>query len=336
MSVRRATEADRETLRELWLEFEAEIPPPPGFQEDWDEAWDDLSKHVRAGLAAIAEDDEGPVGYVFVAEPEKGRAHLTDAYVRPRARRQGVMRALVHNVLAELAERGDVTHVSLDVLTSNADARAIWQRWGFAEVLKLMMVDLKQLEQRLAPTETASVGSVHAQTDDERAVERIVMRFLPRLREPSRTILAPVQNGWIAVYNDRCDEDRDAQRRLGAELSDGLGVAVAFALERGDLVRFLLFERGRMVDEYLSVPNYYGPLAKVDELALAANSTLVSRLTGADPARVRAVARTASTPSELDPAPELLRTIAETMGIDRAGLGFEVATELPGAREIDR
>jgi len=47
-------------------------------------------------------------------------------------------------------------------------------------------------------------------------------------------------------------------------------------------VRFRLFERGRMVDEYLSVPTYYGVLPKGDELAFAANPTLVSRLTGAE------------------------------------------------------
>ena len=35
----------------------------------------------------------------------------------------------------------------------------------------------------------------------------------------------------------------------------------------------------------------------------------------ADPARVRAVARTASSPDELPPAPELLQQLAELMGL---------------------
>ena len=47
-----------------------------------------------------------------------------------------------------------------------------------------------------------------------------------------------------------------------------------------------------MVDEYLSVPTYYGELPMGDELALAANPTLVSRLTGASRDDVRRVART--------------------------------------------
>jgi hypothetical protein len=91
---------------------------------------------------------------------------------------------------------------------------------------------------------------------------------------------------------------------------------VALALEEEAVVRFLLFERGRMVDEYLSVPAYYGELSKADELSLSANPTLASRLTGADPAQVRAVARIASDPAELPPARELLGQIADVLGLE--------------------
>ena len=81
-------------------------------------------------------------------------------------------------------------------------------------------------------------------------------------------------------------------------------------------MRFRLYERGRMVDEYLSVPTYYGPLPKGDELALAANPTLVSRLTGADRDEVKRVARTASSAAELPPAQELYEQIARLMGVE--------------------
>ena len=104
---------------------------------------------------------------------------------------------------------------------------------------------------------------------------------------------------------------------MASELSDRLGaVVVALRLEEDAVVRFLLFERGRMVDEYLSVPTYYGDVNKADEVSLAANSTLVSRLTGADPAHVRAVARVASSPSDLPPARELADQIAELLGLE--------------------
>jgi hypothetical protein len=113
------------------------------------------------------------------------------------------------------------------------------------------------------------------------------------------------------------DTDRDAHGRFAKELSERLGaVTVAIAVEEGSVVRFRLYERGRMVDEYLSVPTYYGDLNKADEISLAANATLVARLTGADPAHVRAVARNASSISELPPGPELLAQIAAVMGLE--------------------
>jgi hypothetical protein len=58
-----------------------------------------------------------------------------------------------------------------------------------------------------------------------------------------------------------------------------------------------------------------------DVIALSANPTVVARLTGADRARVRAVARTAATPEELPPAPELLQQLAAVMGLQGAGRG---------------
>jgi hypothetical protein len=70
-----------------------------------------------------------------------------------------------------------------------------------------------------------------------------------------------------------------------------------------------------MVDEYLSVPTFYGALPKGDELALEANPTLVSRLTGAQREDVRRIARTAASPADLPPAPQLYTQIAALMGL---------------------
>jgi hypothetical protein len=48
---------------------------------------------------------------------------------------------------------------------------------------------------------------------------------------------------------------------------------------------------------------------------MRANATVVSRLTGADPGRVRAVARTADPGVELPPPRELYAQIAELLGV---------------------
>jgi len=326
MRIRAATEADAPVLRELWAEFEAEVPEPEGWApETWDEAWAAIRKHIADGVVLLAEDDEGPLGHAVVAlrGRDRARAHLTDAYVRPRGRRQGVTKALLREAVARLADRG-VRYVSLDVLTDNTVARAVWERLGFREVQRTMVTELETLAARVAEAERPpSFGSIHVQTDDERSVARAIEQFLPRLGRTGGTTITEPRNGWIVVYDELCDRDRAAQRRLADELSDRLGAAVvALALEEGAVVRFLLFDRGQMVDEYLSVPTYYGPLPRVDELALAANPTLIGRLTGADPARIRAVARTAASPTELPPAPELLAQLAEALGLTGAEHGY--------------
>ncbi|HYY04094.1 MAG TPA: GNAT family N-acetyltransferase, partial [Gaiellaceae bacterium] len=243
--------------------------------------------------------------------------HVTDLYVVPDARRSGVARALLRAVVDEIGRRG-VGNVGLDVMITNDAALALYRRLGFTPLEYFMVATREMLAGRLMSTaRPPSVASLHVQTDDENAVERAVSQFLPRIGRTEWTDVLAAQNGWVAVVDDLCDRDRSAQRRLGRELSERLGVpVVAFALEEEAVVRFLLFDRGRMVDEYLSVPTYYGDLNKADELSLAANPTLVARLTGADPARVRAVARIASSPTELPSPRELLRQIADVMNLE--------------------
>jgi ribosomal protein S18 acetylase RimI-like enzyme len=317
--IRRATKNDAALIRELWEEFESELGGPAYLLETWEEAWTDLSETIETGVALVAEDKGKAVGFVFCILGDRGRktAHVTDLYVRPEARNKGFGRALLAELI-EPARAAGLDHVSLEVLLRNADARRLYERLGFAAVDLFMVAPLGALAERLGSEERpVSFGSLHVQTDDEVGVERAVLQFLPRLGRSGHTEISPARNGWVSVVDDLCDRDRSAQRRLGSELSERMGVpVVALALEEEAVVRFLLFERGRMVDEYLSVPTYYGELSKADELSLSANPTLAARLTGADPGRVRAVARVASSPSELPPARELLSQIADVLGLE--------------------
>ena len=319
MTIRPATKADQAVLRALWEDFEEELGGEEYLRETWEEAWEDLAETIRAGVALIAEEDGEAVGFVFCVLGDRGRktAHVTDIYVRPDVRDRGVGRALLAELVTPAREAG-LAHVSLEVLVHNADARRLYDRLGFVPVDVFMVAPLGAFAERIESDEQpASYGSLHVQTDDEAGVRRAVTQFIPRVGHTEWSEVTPGGNGWVTVTDDLCDRDRGAQRRLGAELSERMGVpVVAFALEQDAVVRFLMFERGRMVDEYLSVPTYYGDLNKADELSLAANPTLVSRLTGADPATVRAVARTASSPAELPPARELLEQIAGAMKLE--------------------
>jgi ribosomal protein S18 acetylase RimI-like enzyme len=315
MNVRAAAESDAQSLRELWEAFEAEVPEPDGFTpEAWDDAWKWLRTYMTSGVVLIAEEDGVPVGMLEASPAEATRWHVETVYVKPAARRRGVAKALLREC-ADRARKAGVGHVSLGVLVANQPAVSIWRRLGFDPVETVMAQPLESLELRLADEPMApSRASVHVQSDDRASVERAVGHFVPKLLESD---LHPASNGWIRVSDPVLDADRAAHSRLARELSDALGaVVVALALEVGAVVRFQLYERGSMVDEYLSVPTFYGALPKGDELALAANPTLVARLTGADREEVRHVARTASTPGELPPAAELYEQIATLMGLE--------------------
>ena len=215
--------------------------------------------------------------------------------------------------MQDARDRG-AARVSLDVLAANAAAREVWRRLGFEELRVMMVAPVDALEVRLEEKPIGeSRATTHVQTDDGLSVERAIEHFVPRLQAP----VVSSNGSWIRVVDPALDPDRGAHARFAKELSERLGsVSVALALEHNTVVRFQLYERGRMVDEYLSVPTYYGPLPKVDELALAANPTLVSRLTGANHDDVKRVARTAATPADLPPAPELYDQIAKLMGLE--------------------
>jgi ribosomal protein S18 acetylase RimI-like enzyme len=312
VKIRPATEADEAVLRELWEEFEQEVPWPLEEPETWADEWPDTLDGIRAGGVFLAEDGEGALGVARIESPVRGRAHIQLVHVRPRARRQGVAKALLREC-ARHAQEGDAAVVSLDVLTANESARIVWSHLGFEEHAKLMATSVQAFAARLENEDTGESRAVtHVQSDDEVSVERAVSQFIPRLEGPE----VRTTDSWIRIADPVFDRDREAHGRFARELSDRLGaVTIALALE-GEVVRFRIFERGRMVDEYLSVPTWYGELPKGDELALAANPTLVSRLTGASRDDVRRVARTAATPAELPPAAELFEQIARLMGLE--------------------
>src|SRR5262249_24535170 len=164
---------------------------------------------------------------------------------------------------------------------------------------------------------------IHVQTDDRSAVEREVAKYLPRFGHSAGTEISEPRNGWTAIYDELSDRDPEVLRKLARELSYATGsVTLTIGVEHGEVVRYVLLDRGGVVDEYLAVPEYYGPLPPGDVMALGANPTVVSRLTGADPAAIRAAARTAESPSELPPPDELLREIAAAMKIAGAARGY--------------
>jgi ribosomal protein S18 acetylase RimI-like enzyme len=319
MNVRPAAPSDKDALQQLWEEFEAEVPEPDGFApETWKEQWAELEKHMKGdGAVFVAEDDGELVGFIDADAPEPGRWHVETVHVRAGSRRQGIAKALLR-AANDAASKAGAKHVSLEVLTSNEIGEAVWRRLGFESVELLMAQSVDALELRLGDAPAGpSRASTHIQTDDRVSVERAVSQFLPKLDDPE---VRDATGGWIRIVDPIFDADRDAHSRFARDLSDRLGaVVVALALEVGAVVRMRLYERGRMVDEYLSVPNYYESHDMSDELALEINPTLVARLTGADREEVRRLAQTASSPADLPPAEDLYRDLAKVMGLEVDG-----------------
>ena len=303
--IRPATADDLPLVRELWTEFNTEIPDEPWREDDLAEDLEWLEHAVEEEIVLLADED----GLAVARRRGERLGFLEVVYVRPDARRKGLAADLVREVVTRLQESG-AEMLELEVLASNSEARAIYEHWGFRPIELTLGAPVAQLGQRLAPADGPTFGFVHVQTDDAEKVRRDaakVLRFEPDVE---------VESGWVRVRSDVTDADPARLKALAKELSyTSGGVVLSLGIERGAVVRYDLFDRGADVDEYLSVPEYYGALPPGDAYALGANATVVGRLTGADPRRVREVARTAASPDELPSAQELYEQLAAVIGV---------------------
>jgi ribosomal protein S18 acetylase RimI-like enzyme len=305
--IRQATAGDLPLVRELWREFEREIPEPDWYDDELDQDLEWLAGAVEKETVLLADD----VGLAVALMKGTRLGFLEMLYVRPQARGSGIGRELTREAAERLRGRGAEV-LELEVLASNADARAMYERWGFQTSELTLAAPIDTIAQRLAaPPDGPTFGVVHVQTDD---VERV-------RRDAAKVVRDELDvrpgNGWIRVRSDATDTNPARLKTLARELSyTSAGVTLALGVERGAVVRYNLFDRGAGVDEYLSVPEFFGPLPPGDVIALGANPTVVARLTGADPKRVREVARTAASPAELPSAQELYEEIAAVLGVE--------------------
>jgi GNAT superfamily N-acetyltransferase len=292
--IRFATADDLPLVAALCAEFEREVP---------DELWGDDDSGAEHDVVLLADD----VG-IAALDRKSERTWLLDLlYVRPAARGRGVGTELLRAAAGHVQEQG-AEMLALEVLESNAAAKRLYDRLGFRTIERVLALPASALVQ--AGAEGPTFGAVHVQTDDVEKVKRDAAKVLRLEPEVEAT------SGWVRVRSDATDADPAKLKALAKELSYTTGgVVLSLGVERGAVVRYDLFDRGADVDEYLSVPEYYGELPPGDAYALGANATVVARLTGADPKRVREVARTAASPGDLPPAQELYEQLAAVMGI---------------------
>ena len=284
----------------------------------------EIAEIVASGLGFVGEHDGEAVGLRPRADDRDERsAVLTDLYVAPEHRRRGAAAALYRG------SRRGVTGARRRARRSGGDGG---ERRRARRLPALGLPGgCRSRWSRRPPSwssgcsrvgTSVSFASIHVQTDDRPAVERAVAQFAPRVGSKGSRVEGP-RNGWTAVYDEAADRDPSVLLRYARELSERMGIiVVAFSLELDQVVRMIALDRGGIVDEYLSVPEFYGSLPPGDVIGLAANPTVLARLTGADPAAVRAAAPTASSPAQLPPARELLAALAAVLGIEGAERGY--------------
>jgi ribosomal protein S18 acetylase RimI-like enzyme len=150
VSIRRATEEDRETLYALWDEWVGQESSVPCWVEGAREGTRaGIDTAVRSGSAVIAEEGGEVLGFACGVVQGLRLGDLTELYVRPKARRRGIARELVRAVVAGLRERG-VAFVTGGVGLDNAAARSFYENAGFAPTELRLVADVETLERHLA------------------------------------------------------------------------------------------------------------------------------------------------------------------------------------------
>ena len=128
-TVRQATAADLDTVRELWEALYTECPEPEHRRKGWEAVADDVRLAIDGAVTLIAEVDGERVG-LLLAFPKTDRiGYVSDLYVRPAYRRRGIARALLAEGVGALRRE----LVELDVDASNTAARDFYIRLGFHE-----------------------------------------------------------------------------------------------------------------------------------------------------------------------------------------------------------
>jgi ribosomal protein S18 acetylase RimI-like enzyme len=148
MTVRAARPADLEALAALRAELVDETFRRPYRRWRWDERRAQFERAIEDGLLFVADGEEGLDGFVVGSLVRADLASLDFLHVRAGVRRHGVAGTLVAELSAAFHRRG-AEYVFVDVDTDNADARAVYERWGFAECSATLLAAIPPLRERL-------------------------------------------------------------------------------------------------------------------------------------------------------------------------------------------
>jgi ankyrin repeat protein len=144
----------------------------------------------------------------------------------------------------------------------------------------------------------------------------------------SRAVVTDQKNGWITLYDEASDaQDIKEIRRVAKSLSAKTAAPVlALLVHDSDVVHYLLYNRGRLTDQFDSHPGYFGPVSAAQRKKWAGHFARLAKLA---PRKTTAAAiRDALTRPQAF-AEERATQFARLLGIEpsRALLGFRQAQE---------
>jgi GNAT superfamily N-acetyltransferase len=133
--VRETVAGDWQALRDIRLEALRDAPAAFGSTYEREARRGEAHWHNRIAhggtFLAFLPDASGPAGLIGGYREDPVTVELVSMYVRPNARGRGVGEALVAAVI-DWARKRNATTVHLWVTETNAPARALYERCGFA------------------------------------------------------------------------------------------------------------------------------------------------------------------------------------------------------------
>jgi hypothetical protein len=83
----------------------------------------------------------------------------------------------------------------------------------------------------------------------------------------SRALVTDSKNGWTTIYDEQSDsQDTEVLRGLTKSLSSKLKTTVvAMLVHDSDIFVYLFYERGELIDQFDSNPDYFGPVSEAQK-----------------------------------------------------------------------
>jgi len=111
--------------------------------------------------------------------------------------------------------------------------------------------------------------NMHVKTTDRDQVARAWMNYWEGREDTSWCFIAPPYNGWVALFDWRCDQqDTDILVDLASHLSRAAEcAALVFQVHDSALAEYWLFNLGAEVDHYTSNTEYFAAYAQLPTAA---------------------------------------------------------------------